>query len=89
MAVCDAKAQGADFVKVYSYLDRATLAAIADESCRQDITFAGHCSNHVALGDASELGQRTFEHMYGLPLATSTRETELRQAIAPLDLVRH
>ena len=39
---------------------------------RQDITFAGHCSNHVALGDASDLGQRTFEHMYG--------ETTIEQA---------
>ncbi|WP_112276654.1 amidohydrolase family protein [Lentzea terrae] len=85
-AVRDAKTQGADFVKVYSYLDRPTLTAIADECARQDITFAGHCSNHVALGDASSLGQRTFEHMYGLPLATSTRETELRQAIADLPL---
>ncbi|MET9226696.1 amidohydrolase family protein [Lentzea sp. NPDC003310] len=83
-AVRDAKAQGADFVKVYSYLDRPTLAAIADECARQAITFAGHCSNHVALGDASDLGQRTFEHMYGLPLATSSRETQLRQAIADL-----
>ncbi|MET9631386.1 amidohydrolase family protein [Lentzea sp. NPDC006480] len=85
-AVRDAKAQGADFVKVYSYLDHATLAAIADECPRQDITFAGHCSDHVAMGDASSLGQRTFEHMYGLPLATSTRETQLRQAIADLPL---
>lgn len=85
-AVRDAKTQGADFVKVYSYLDRPTLAAIADECSRQAITFAGHCSNHVALGDASDLGQRTFEHMYGLPLATSSRETQLRQAIADLPL---
>lgn len=85
-AVRDAKSQGADFVKVYSYLDRPTLAAIADECRRQDITFAGHCSNHVALGDASDLGQRTFEHMYGLPLATSSEETQLRQAIADLPL---
>ncbi|MFC3892470.1 amidohydrolase family protein [Lentzea rhizosphaerae] len=85
-AVRDAKTQGADFVKVYSYLDRPTLAAIADECSRQDITFAGHCSDHVALGDASDLGQRTFEHMYGLPLATSAAETELRQAIATLPL---
>lgn len=85
-AVRDAKTQGADFVKVYSYLDRPTLAAIADECSRQDITFAGHCSDHVALGDASDLRQRTFEHMYGLPLATSAAETELRQAIATLPL---
>ena len=85
-AVRDAKAQGADFVKVYSFLDRATLTAIADECSKQALTFAGHCSNHVALGDASDLGQRTFEHMYGLPLATSTRETQLRQAIADLPL---
>ncbi|GLY48461.1 amidohydrolase [Lentzea sp. NBRC 102530] len=79
-------ATGADFVKVYSYLDRPTLAAIADECARQRITFAGHCSAHVAMGDASDLGQRTFEHMYGLPLATSSNETQLRQAIATLPL---
>lgn len=85
-AVRDAKTQGADFVKVYSYLDRPTLTAIADECTRQDITFAGHCSNHVPLGDAGDLGQRTFEHMYGLPLATSRDETRLRQAIADLPL---
>lgn len=85
-AVRDAKAQGAEFVKVYSYLDRATLASIASECREQGLTFAGHCSNHVSLGDASDLGQRTFEHMYGLPLATSTRETELRQAIRDLPL---
>ncbi|SER35302.1 amidohydrolase family protein [Lentzea albida] len=85
-AVRDAKAQGADFVKVYSYLDLPTLTAIADECTRQAITFAGHCSNHVPLGDASDLGQKTFEHMYGLSLATSTRETQLRQAIADLPL---
>ncbi|MDX8029955.1 amidohydrolase family protein [Lentzea sp. BCCO 10_0856] len=85
-AVREAKTQGADLVKVYSYLDRPTLAAIADECSKQAITFAGHCSNHVPLGDASDLGQRTFEHMYGLPLATSTRETQLRQAIADLPL---
>jgi hypothetical protein len=85
-AVRDAKAQSADFVKVYSYLDRPTLTAIADECAKQAITFAGHCSNHVPLGDASDLGQRTFEHVYGLSLATSTRETQLRQAIADLPL---
>ncbi|MFD4674668.1 amidohydrolase family protein [Lentzea sp. NPDC058450] len=79
-------ATGADFVKVYSYLDRPTLAAIADECAKQEITFAGHCSAHVAMGDASDLGQRTFEHMYGLPLATSTEESLLRQAIATLPL---
>ncbi|MFS8098306.1 amidohydrolase family protein [Lentzea alba] len=85
-AVRDAKTQGADFVKVYSYLDRPTLAAMADECARQGITFAGHCSNHVALGDASDLGQKTFEHMYGQSLATSSREAQLRQAIADLPL---
>ena len=85
-AVRDAKTQGADFVKVYAYLDRPTLTAIADECAKQAITFAGHCSNHVPLGDASDLGQRTFEHMYGLSFATSTRETVLRRQIADLPL---
>ncbi|WP_394614942.1 amidohydrolase family protein [Lentzea sp. JNUCC 0626] len=76
----------ADFIKVYSYLDRQTLEAIADECEKRNITFAGHCSNHVSMQDASDLGQRTFEHMYGLPLATSVKETQLRQAIAQLPL---
>ncbi|ANZ42771.1 hypothetical protein BBK82_15595 [Lentzea guizhouensis] len=86
-AVRDWAGQGAEFVKVYSYLDRATLTAIADERARIGIPFAGHNSCHVPLGEASDLGQRTFEHMYGLPLATSSQEDELRDRIGrtPLD----
>jgi hypothetical protein len=35
----------------------------------------------VSAADASDAGQRSFEHTYGLLLACSTRESELRQAL--------
>ncbi|MGW0522800.1 amidohydrolase family protein [Crossiella sp. NPDC003009] len=77
---------GADFVKVYPFLGRELLRAVADECRVLGIPFAGHASDHVPMAESSELGQRTFEHMFGLSLATSTREAEFRRRIAALPL---
>ncbi|GAA2819758.1 amidohydrolase family protein [Crossiella cryophila] len=85
-AVRDSVAGGADFVKVYPFLDRVLLRAVADECRVLGVRFAGHASDHVPMSESSSLGQRTFEHMYGLPLATSTREAELRRRIAAMPL---
>ncbi|WP_069167147.1 amidohydrolase family protein [Nocardia altamirensis] len=73
---------GADFVKVYSLLSRETLTAIADESRRVGLPFAGHVPHRVPVAEAVDLGQRTIEHMYGMQLATSSRAPELYAEIA-------
>ena len=80
--VDEQKRNGADFIKVYNNLNRDSYFAIADESKRQEIPFAGHVPLAVSAWEASASGQRTIEHLRALPLAVSTREDELRRAAA-------
>ncbi|MFY9553352.1 MAG: amidohydrolase family protein [Blastocatellia bacterium] len=76
--VNDLKSVGADFIKVYSLLNRDAYFAVADEAKRRDIPFAGHVPESVSAAEASNAGQRSIEHLSGVRLACSTSETELR-----------
>lgn len=75
------KAEGVDFVKVYSRLSNEAYFAIADEARRLNIPFAGHWPDAVPTRRAVSSGQRTFEHLYNILFATSSREAEIRAAI--------
>ena len=79
-AVDQAKERGADFVKVYSFLPREEYFAIADEARKQNIAFAGHLPLAVSAKEASNAGQKSFEHLLGILPACSTRSTELTDA---------
>ncbi|HLV88943.1 MAG TPA: hypothetical protein VKV39_18295 [Candidatus Sulfotelmatobacter sp.] len=79
-AVIDAKQSGADFVKVYTFLPREEYFAIVDESRKQGIPFAGHVPLSVSAEEASNAGQRSFEHLLGILPACSTRNAELAEA---------
>jgi predicted amidohydrolase len=72
------KTRGIDFIKVYNMLPREEYFAIADESKKQRIPFAGHVPLAVRANEASEAGQASFEHLWGLLLQSSSREDELR-----------
>lgn len=85
-AVVQAKQEGADFVKVYSFLPREEYFAIADESKKQGIPFAGHLPLAVSAEEASSAGQKSFEHLFGLLPACSTRSDEIAKA-SSADLV--
>ncbi|WP_328807530.1 amidohydrolase family protein [Nonomuraea antri] len=92
-AVQRSKRDGADFVKVYSQLSRPLYRAVVDEARRQRIPFAGHCPNVVPVGEASDAGQSSFEHLLGMLFATSDRESEFLRAVAdaaidPVDPLR-
>jgi hypothetical protein len=76
--VDDQQQKGADFIKVYSRLTPDVYFAIADESARVGIPFEGHVPNHVSAWKASDAKQKSFEHLYGIPIACSTREEELQ-----------
>jgi imidazolonepropionase-like amidohydrolase len=76
-AVRKAKADGADFVKVYSKLSPEVFRAIADECKTQKIDFAGHIPSSVSAREASDLGQKTFEHLYGVLADCSSRRDEI------------
>jgi hypothetical protein len=75
-----AKQSGADFVKVYQNLPRDLYFDIADECKKQGIPFAGHVPIAVSAQEASNAGQKSFEHLIGILPACSTRSDELLKA---------
>lgn len=79
------KAGGVDFVKVYWNLSREAYFAIADQTKKQRIPFAGHVPISVSALEASDAGQRSIEHLDGISLACSTEEERLSK-IKPSDL---
>jgi imidazolonepropionase-like amidohydrolase len=84
-AVRKLKKMGADFVKAYTKLPRDAYLSIADEARNQGLPFAGHVPESVSAAEASDLGQKSIEHLTGVELACSDREDELRrEAVATL-----
>jgi hypothetical protein len=63
---------------VYSQLSRDSFLAIADEARKQNIPFAGHVPFSVSALEASDAGQKSMEHLWGIYLSCSSREEELR-----------
>ena len=83
--VVEQKQRGADFIKVYSFLSREAYFAIVDEAKRQNIPVDGHIPNSVSLWEATAAKQRTIEHLFGMELACSSREKELRPKFLKAD----
>src|SRR5262249_60744921 len=84
-AVRKLKKMGADFVKVYTKLPREAYLSIADEAKKQGLPLAGHLPESVSAAEASDLGQKSIEHLTGVEVACSDREDELRrEAVATL-----
>jgi imidazolonepropionase-like amidohydrolase len=77
-------AEGVDFIKVQSILDRAAYFSIAQEAKRQHISFVGHVPDRVTAAEASDAGQRSIEHLTGVLRACSSDEPKLmREQFAP------
>jgi hypothetical protein len=76
------KQQGADFIKVYDGLPRDTFYAIADETKKLRLPFAGHVPSSITVQEASSAGQRTLEHGFGFLRGGSSKEDEyIKQAL--------
>jgi imidazolonepropionase-like amidohydrolase len=80
-AVKGLAASGADFIKVYSHLSPGAYFAIAKECRQRKIPFAGHVPEAVSAAEASDEGQKSMEHLMGIPVACSSKEAELRTKI--------
>lgn len=78
-AVRSLKRQGADFIKVYDSLSRAEYFAIADESRKHGIPFVGHIPYGISPREASAAGQKSIEHLVGIPAACSMDEAQLQR----------
>ncbi len=72
---------GVDFLKVYSLLPKEVYFAIADESKKLGIPFAGHIPEMVTAIEASNAGQKSVEHFLGVLDACSSRESVYREQI--------
>jgi imidazolonepropionase-like amidohydrolase len=75
-AVDDLKRRGADFIKLQSLIPREAVFAIADEAKKQGITFVGHVPDSVRASEASNAGQKSFEHLIGIFEGSSPLEDE-------------
>ncbi|MBI3650754.1 MAG: amidohydrolase family protein [Acidobacteria bacterium] len=79
------KKRGVDFIKVQDAITRDLYFALADESKRLKIPFAGHLPPSISATEASNAGQRSIEHLggrfYGVLLACSERETALTEKV--------
>ena len=75
-AVDDLKRHGADFIKLQSLIPREAVFAIAEEARKQNISFVGHVPDAVRASEASNAGQKSFEHLIGIFEGSSPREDE-------------
>ncbi len=75
-AVDDLKRRGADFIKLQSLIPREAVFAIAEEAHKQGITFVGHVPDSVRASEASNAGQKSFEHLIGIFEGSSPLEDE-------------
>lgn len=71
------KSRGVDFIKIQSFVPRDAYFAIADECKKQKITFVGHVPDSIRGSEASNTGQKSFEHLIGIFEGSSTAEDEL------------
>ncbi len=86
-AVRQAKRDGADFVKLYSFLRDDTFSAAADEARRLGLRIAGHVPDRISVVRGSNLGMRTQEHLYALYVDVSRDRDRIREIIrtTPVD----
>ncbi len=75
-AVDDLKRRGVDFIKLQSLIPRDAVFAIADEARKQGIPFVGHVPDSVRAAEASNAGQKSFEHLIGIFEGSSPLEDE-------------
>ena len=73
---------GAAFIKVYSRLTREELLAVADESKKRGLPFAGHVPTLVSAVEASDAGMKSVEHLTTFLTACSRDDQRLRAELA-------
>jgi imidazolonepropionase-like amidohydrolase len=66
---------GVDFVKVHGQLRPETYHAIARRARERRIDFSGHVSQAVGAANASDSGQKSLEHLLGIPAPCTPAES--------------
>ncbi|RDY57894.1 amidohydrolase family protein [Flagellimonas nanhaiensis] len=85
-AVKEQKSQGVDFIKIYTNLSKESYEAIAQESKKLGIPFAGHLPLKVPMAKALALGQQSIEHLNGILEASCSKPFKL-DSIDPMNRI--
>ena len=85
-AVTELHSKGVDFIKVGDTLTRTAYLAIAGESRRLGVPFAGHLPVSISAAEAAAAGQRSIEHFgsagfRGVLIACSADEAALSAVV--------
>ena len=83
--VREARAAGADFVKIFSEVREPQWRAILGEARALQMPVCGHIPSGVSLLDAATAGQRSNEHLTQVYEACTARETQWLAARKGLD----
>lgn len=70
-------AEGADFIKVYSYLEPDVYLAIVEQARQRNLPVVGHVPYLVRAEIAASAGQLSFEHLIGIEDGCSAEESAL------------
>jgi len=76
-AVAMLQGRGVDFIKLQSLVPREAYFAIAEECRKRKIPFVGHVPDVIRASEASEAGQKSFEHLIGVFEGSTTIEDDL------------
>jgi imidazolonepropionase-like amidohydrolase len=73
-AVAMLRGRGVDFIKIQSYVPREAYFAVAESCRKQGLVFAGHVPDAIRASEASNAGQKSFEHLIGVFEGSSSAE---------------
>jgi AbrB family looped-hinge helix DNA binding protein len=72
------KTRGYDLIQTHQFLSPAAYRALHERAREVGMEVSGTIPISVSLWEAAALGHRTVEHLWGVELACSSREEELR-----------
>jgi len=68
-----------DFVKIYNLIPRDAYFEIAKRSREIGLPFCGHVPYSVSILEATNAGQKSMEHLYGVLEGCSSKEMDLKK----------
>jgi len=67
LAVDSLVALGVDFIKVHQQISKEAYLAVADQAKKHKKPFVGHLPVSITIKEAIEVGQKSIEHIFGVP----------------------
>jgi len=80
------KFAGADFIKVYDGVSRGEYLAIVDEANKLNLPVVGHVPRNLTSFEASNAGQRSFEHLGNILRSCSSLDAKTIEDRASADV---